>query len=498
MDANTVQTAFSSADYRVLLPLGKHVQVLVIDTREYGFLPQLVDSVKSIDVLVNNSNEAYWLNVLKTLELPNTHPIKSVTKDYDLVFSDGLQQLSVRKGGTLCRFFKQRSAVSEKTPLRRYGVWFAWPDWPTLRVLIPDSRQGIQAAVRRFPIYSNPALSHVVSRWLPSWVTARIGNHGIILYRHGDNPIYPSFWAQLVEALSVRPELGFLKTVPAEQQLIGPEIARNSHIVITLLDKNGSAQGMIKCARFPQQSLLLAEKRSETIVNLLGSELAEKLTMPTAMITLDGRVVSAYHFRSDWVMAGSQWRLRNCHNLLWAMTHWLVKAAYKTAHPLPVSQFWEKHGLPLEHLQGQKVLPEPFKKTADEALVSLEKASFRAFSVLEHGHLDIHNIQITSKNSHDFRIDNWESVDLDGAPLVDLCYLLASCNAPPELAAQCMGAYLHQTGYPTAMALPLWFSYVARRWQWDSTSKTSANGEDLLRMTALVHAYVQMLEHTAV
>jgi hypothetical protein len=61
-----------------------------------------------------------------------------------------------------------------------------------------------------------------------------------------------------------------------------------------------------------------------------------------------------------------------------------------------------------------------------------------------------------------------------------------------------MGAYLDQTGYPRAMALPLWLSYVARCWQWEgkvvSGDKSLANSANLLRMTRLIHGYVQVLE----
>lgn len=501
MDANTTQTALSWADYSVLLPLHKHIQVLVIDTEEYRFLPQLVDYAKCIDVLVNESNETFWLDILKTLELPGVYPIKRVTKQYDLVFSDTVQQLPVGKGGTVCRFFRQRSVLLEETPLRRYGAWFAWPDWPTLRFLIPDSPQGMLAAVHQVPLSSNSSLIRLVSRWLPSWISALVGNQGIILYRDGEKPAYPSYWEQLVEALSVRADFYFLKTVPAERCLIDLGIPENPHIVFTVVDEKGCAQGLIKCARLPDQSLSLEEKRWETIVNLLGSDLADKLIIPT-MMTLDGRVVSAYRMHSPGVDVGSHWRLRTRRNFIWAITHWLIKVAYKTAHPLPVSQFWEKHGLPLANLQRQKnVLPLPLKKAVDQALITLEKSSFRAFSVLEHGHLSIHNVQSTSKDGRNFRIKDWEYVDFDGAPLVDLCHFLASCNAPPKLAVQCMGAYLEQTGYSQTMVLPLWLSYIARRWQSEDDlgigREIFFNHKNLLRMTGLVHSYAQVLERKA-
>jgi hypothetical protein len=499
MGANTVQTALLSADYRVLLPLDKHVQVLVIDTREYAFLPQLVEHVKSIDVLLTESDEAYWLAILKTLGLPKLNPIKQLTKEYDLVFSDGLEQLPIRNGGVVCRFFKQRRVLLEKTPLRRNGAWFAWPDWPNFRLLIPDSHQGMRAAVRSVPLYSSLHLGRAMSRWLPSWVTTpRIGEQGIILYQDGEKSAYPSYWEQVVAALGARPGFDFLKTVPSGQCLIGSGTAVNSHIVIHVVDKQGWVQGLIKCTRFPDQSLALEEKRCEVIINLLGSDLADKLMMPGAMINLGGFVVSAYRLQSDWLTMGLRRRLLSYRKLLWAITHWLAKVAYKTAHPLPVSQFWEKHGLPLEHLRDQNLLPTPLKNAADEALVMLEKSSFRAFSVLEHGNLGIHNVQITRKDGQDFRIKDWAGADLEGAPLVDLCYLLASSNASPKLAAQCMGAYLDQTGYPRAMALPLWLSYVARCWQWEgkvvSGDKSLANSANLLRMTRLIHGYVQVLE----
>jgi hypothetical protein len=503
MDANTIQAGLSWADYKVLLPLDNQVQVLVIDTQEYGFLPHLVGSVKSIDVLVNESNEAYWLAVLETLKLPRIYPIKQLTKDYDLVFSDGVQQLPVGKGGTVCRFFKQRRVLLEKTPLLRYGVWFAWPDWPNFRLLIPDSRPGIRAAVRHAPIYGHPALGHRVNRWLPSWVTtARIGEQGIILYRDSEKPVYPSYWERIVETLSARPDFDFLKTVPAQRWLIGAGIPGNSHIVINLVDEQGCLQGSVKCARLPNRSVLVEEKRSATIINLLGSDLAEKLSMPTAMMTLDKYVVSAYRLPSNWLAMGLRWRLLSSRNLLWAITHWLIKVAFKTAHPLPVFQFWQKHGLPLDRLRDQDFFTASLKGVADEALVTLEKSSFRAFSVLEHGELSLQNVQMISKHGQEFRIVNWEYADLDGAPLVDLCYLLASCKAPAKLAAQCMAAYLDQTGYPRAMALPLWLSYVARRWQREGNlspgNKNFHNGEDLLQMTALIQSYVQRLEQKAI
>lgn len=502
MDVNTVQTALSSADYRVLLPLNKHVQVLVINTREYGFLPQLLGCVKSIDVLVNESNEAYWLDTLKNLELPNIHLIKRVTQQYDLVFSDTLHPLPVCEGGTVCRFFKQRRALLEKTSLRRYGAWFAWPDWSTLRFLIPDSRQGMQAAVRQLSLSSNSSLSRRVSSWLPSWVTAPFGDQGIILYRDREKPAHSSFWEQLVEILSVRSDFMFLKTVPAEHCLLDLGIPGSSHIVMTVVDEKGCLQGLIKCDRHPGKSLSLEEKRWETMVNLIGSDLADKLITPAAMLTLDGHVVSAYRLQDPGFDRGLSWRLRNRRNLMWAITHWLIRAAYRTAHPLPVSRFWKKHGLPLENLQTQAVLPTPFKKTVDEALIILEKSSFRAFSVLEHGNLGIHNVQLISKDSQDFKIKGWECVDFDGAPLVDLCYFLASCKAPPKLAVQCIGAYLDRTGYAKSMVLPLWLSYVARRWQSEDNlaagCQVFCNRKDLLRMTALVQAYAQTLERKAV
>lgn len=500
MDANTVQTAPSSADYRVLLPLSEHAQVLVTNTQEYAYLPQLVGFVKSIDILVNEFNEDYWLAILKTLGLPKIYPIKQLTKEYDLVFSDVMDQLPVRKGGTVCRFFKQRSVLLENTPLQRYGAWFAWPDWPNFRLLIPDSHQGLKAAgCYTVPRYSNSYLDRVMSFWLPSWLTkARIGEQGIILYRDGEKSAYPSQWEQIVKALSTRPDFNFLKTASAKQWLIGSDIAGHSHTVINVVDEKGCVQGLVRCARLSDQSLALEEKRWETMINLLGGDLAEKLIMPGAMMTLDNRLVSAYRLPSGWLAMGLCWRLLGFRNLMWTIMQWLVKVAYKTAHPLPVSQFWEKHGLPLVYLRDQDFLPVPLKNAADKALVNLEKSSFRAFSVLEHGELSIQNIQIVSKNGQDFRVVNWDCADLDGAPLVDLCYLLASCGAPAKLAAQCIGAYLDQTGYPKTMALPLWLAYVARRWQREINlsprDENFYNGEDLLRMTALIQSYVQALE----
>jgi hypothetical protein len=504
MDANTIQTAPSPADYRVLLPLGQHTQVLVTNTQEYAYLPQLVHFVKSIDILVNESNEAYWSAILKTLGLARIHPIKQLTKEYDLVFSDVMDQLPVRKGGTVCRFFKQRSVLSEKTPLQRCGAWLAWPDWPNFRLLIPDSPQGVKAAgCYTVPHYTNSSLSRIMGFWSPSWLTkVRIGEQGIILYRHGEKSAYPSPWEQMVEALSPRPSFNFLRTASAQQWLIGSDIAGNSHTVINVVDEKGCAQALIRCARLSDPSLALEEKRWETMINLLGSDLAEKLIVPGAMMTLDNRVVSAYRLPSGCLATGLRWRLLSFRNFVWAITQWLVKVAYKTAHPLPVSQFWEKHGLPLVYLRDRDVLPVSLKNATDKALVTLQKFSFRAFSVLEHGELSIQNVQIVDKKGQDFRILNWDCADLDGAPLVDLCYLLASYNAPTKLAAQCIGAYLDQTGYPKAIALPLWLTYVARRWQREddlaSRCRIPHNGEDLLRMTRLIQVYVQTLEKKAV
>lgn len=505
MDANTIYTGFPLADYKLFLPLGKGVHVLVVGTQEYAFLPYLVRDVERIDIFIDGANETYWRRILTTLALVKVKLIKTIDQHYDLVFSDGVEVRHLREGGTLCRFFKSRDSLLEPTPLRRLGAWFAWPDWPDFRVLIPDSVYGTRAATHHLPLYSHRPLGDFMARWAPQAVAPRLGEQGIIIYRRDGHPRYPSYWERCVVALSSsREEMAFLPHVTADRWLLwSGSVARTSPITAMVVDDLGYPQVTIKCARSPEQLQLQEEKQLEALVTHIEGDLLEKLSLPIAAVKVDGRPVLAYQLAADSTMgAGLRWRFHGLPRFVRALTGWLMEVGYRTAHPLPVAVFWEKHGLPLEHLLEQNMLPPHLKNAAEQALFVLDQYRFRAFSVFEHGDLGIHNVQIKGKEGQDFRILNCEFAELDGAPLVDLCYLLVSLKVSPGLAARYMGAYLTRMGYPSAMALPLWLSYLARRWQpGDDPSvapqRLNAQGKRLLQMTAQIETYVSLLEKDA-
>lgn len=500
MDANTIQTGFSLADYKVLLPLGRGIQVLVVGTQEYTFLPYLVKDVEGIDILIDAASETYWRRILTTLAVTKVNLIKTVKRDYDLVLSDSLEDRYLSAEGMLCRFFKSRASLQHKTALYCQGVWYAWPEWPAFQVLVPDGVYGVRAAVRSLPLYPYRPVGAIMARWAPQKAAPRLGEQGIALYRRDSNLGHPSYRERCVAALgSSREEMAFLQRMGAERWLLWPgSAAKSSPITLIAVDDHGHPQVAIKCARSPEQAELQEEKQLQALVNHIDGELLEKLSLPAAVVKVEGRPVLAYQLMSDANGgAGLHWRFFGLGDFLQALTSWLVAVGYRTAHPLPMAAFWEKHGLPLQHLLEQDLLPSHLKKVAEEALFLLDHHRFRAFSVFEHGDLTVHNVHIRA--GRDFRILNYEFAEPDGAPLADLCCLLVSLKAPPKLAARCMGSYLTRMGYEPSLALPLWLSYVARRWQPGedpsvAPQRVNAQGKLLLQMTTQIETYVKVLE----
>jgi hypothetical protein len=323
---------------------------------------------------------------------------------------------------------------------------------------------------------------------------------GLILHRRSGGKGPPSFCERLASVLAKHQELVQLKDLPPASWLISAgQSNRLEPVSLFVMNGKGVPEFLIKCARSLESSQLQEEEeRLRQMVNRLGAELSQPVSKPLARVNIEGRWALAYRYELGYPFRGLRWRFIMRSNVAWALTRWLVALAYKTAHPLPESDFIRIHCAPLEHLLKQGLLPDELREAAENALTVLTEHRWRAFSVLEHGDLGYYNLRILDKSGHDFRVVGWNSATWDGTPLGDLCYLLGSVQTSSKLAARCLDFYLVKTGYPPTMVFPLWLCYMARHWKKvldvTAAAKNCHTGDNtLLRMTPLVRNYAEVL-----
>ncbi|NJN46634.1 MAG: hypothetical protein HC808_09315 [Candidatus Competibacteraceae bacterium] len=316
-------------------------------------------------------------------------------------------------------------------------------------------------------IYPPHSPRSLLSRISPT-LTARSGSsQHITVYRRDGPSLHPSFRERLAKVWTDCPELSSLREHPPERWILySGRLGEGNPILLFLLDARGRPQVLVKVARFPGLTQLCEEERQLKAINeRLDGVVQSKIITPLASAELDGRPLLAYRFEPCFPFFGLSWRLTGRANYLRCVSDWLAELAKQTRHVMAAAEFWEQHGEPLQRLLQRGALPTQLAKLAADAVPVLRDYQDKPFAVLEHGDLGFYNTRLTDRTRGDFKVLDWGSSDRNGVPLGDLCYLLASVNAPSKLAAECVGAYLDSIGYPRQTAWMLWLSYMARRWE---------------------------------
>jgi hypothetical protein len=482
----TDPTDYRLADFKVLLPLRADLRVLVIDVAEPAFARHLAADVGSIDAMAIDTAMAHGAAAGR----PGL---------YDLVFSDGIDAARyVRDGGTFCHFSQATGAAAPVPGFQLLGRWRALPDWPAFRALVPDHASGWYAAVRHLRLLSLRSLGAMLALLRSPWASRCLPARAITLYRrpgHSAPTLLAEIEAGFNEIAAANTEATLTQWLPVSGRL-GP----GNPILVFRLDKAGKPVRLIKLARVAGAEHLYQEAaKLELVEGLLGDTLAARMIRPDALATCHGRAALAYTYVPTHTFYGLRWQLQARHNYCLAMTRWLADCATVTRQQLDGEANARLHLDPLRRLLARRILPAAAQAQAQLAAAWLQ-AQPQLPTVLEHGDLGIYNTRLTCANGTGFQVLDWGSSTEQGIATGDLVYLLVSARAPVALTKQCLLQYLAHLSLPVAMAAPLWFSYLARRWEELDTVRPPDAGDPasggglLLSVHARAQRYLDSLE----
>jgi hypothetical protein len=459
--ASTDPGDYRQADFKVLLPLRDDLRVLLIDVAEPAFARHLAAEVASIDSVDTDMTQG-------GASSPEAH--------YDLVFSDAIDAARyVRDGGIFCHFSKASGTAMTVPGLRLLGRWRALPDWPAFRALVPDHASGWYAAVRHFRLLSRRSVGALLALLRSPWASRWLPACAITLYRR-PGTIIATLLADLDASLSGTSTASTEATLTQWMPVSG-RLGAGNPILVFRLDKAGKPLRLIKLARVAGADHLHQEAaKLAQVENLLGETLAARMIRPDARTSCHGRAALAYTYVPTHAFYGWRWRLQARRNYCLALTRWLADCADVTRQQLDGDATAQLHIAPLGRLLARGILPAVVQAQAQQAAAWLQ-AQPQLPTVLEHGDLGIYNTRLTRANGTGFQVLDWGSSTAAGIAAGDLLYLLVSARAPLALARQCLLQYLQQLGLPVAAAAPLWFSYLARRWEELDTVRTPDPGD---------------------
>lgn len=444
------------ADFKVLLPLRSDLRILVIDVAEPAFALHLAADVDSIDIFDKDK-------VCADGSIPAGH--------YDLVFSDDLAAARyLRAGGTFCHFSVASGTAPTLAGLLLLGRWRALPQWPAFRSLVPDHVSGWYAAVRHFRLLPLRSAGALLALLRSPLATIFLPARAITLYRRA-GPSTPTLLAELDASLNASRGAAGDATL-AQWMPVSGRLGAGNPILAFRLDNTGKPLRLIKLARTAGAEHLYEEaEKLELVEKLLGDTLAARMIRPDACTTHNGRAALAYTYVPTHAFFGLRWHLQARTNFCKSLTRWLGDCAVATRTQLDPASAARLHVAPLGRLLARGILPAAVQVRGQQASAWLQ-AQAELHTVLEHGDLGIYNTRLTSANGCEFRVLDWGSSTVQGIAVGDLLYLLVSARAPVALAKKCLLQYLQQMGLPVMAAAPLWFSYLARRWEELDTVRT--------------------------
>lgn len=491
------------ADFKLLLPLGKGVRVLVTELRVDAFLGHLAREVGSID----------RVSCQPTTEKRGGEPDPS-GRERSLAQPEGLYDLILTNnprvsqhlgpGGILCLFFDHPPEAAPDG-LTLIGRWRAYPGWPAFRVLIPDHPAGWRSAVQSFRIFPSRSMAGLSTRILPGLARWFAPSCGIAIYQRADTgqTQVDNTLSLLDRSLCASQHSEWPGFNPAAWMLVSGRLGEGNPILAFNMDAKGYPRRLLKASRYAEgQHLALEAAQLRQIEEALGPRLGERVIRPTASAQVDGRWTLAYEFVPTSPFHGLRWRLQGRARFCMTMAEWLAQVGCMTRRQDSIEAIHQHHLQPLDRLLGRKVLPPEAHAMAQAAYQRLERQSERIPTILEHGDLGIYNIRLTAADGSDFRVIDWGSSTFDGMPLGDLAYLLTSARAPTSLAVQCFHRYLQIMGLEVTDAFGLWCCYLSRRWEEldqirpvDPNDPTSGGGI-LLPVHAQVSEYLWEMAHT--
>jgi len=480
----TDPTDYRQADFKVLLPLGADLRVLVIDVAEPAFAHHLAAEVGSIDVMNTDTTQG---------------ETSSPEGRYDLVFSDDIDAARhVREGGSFCHFSQATGTAVTVPGLHLLGRWRALPDWPAFRALVPDHVSGWYAAVRHFRLLSLRSVGALLALLRSPWASRCLPARAITLYRRPGHSV-PTLLAEIEACLNGAAAAATEATL-AQWLPVSGRLGPGNPILVFRLDNAGKPLRLIKLARVAGADHLHEEAAKLALVeSLLGDTLAARMIRPDARTTCHGRAALAYTYVPTHAFYGLRWHLQARRNYCLALTRWLADCAVATRRQLDGNATAQLHIAPLGRLLARGILPAAVQAQAQLAAAWLQ-AQPQLPTVLEHGDLGIYNTRLTCANGTGFQVLDWGSSTAEGIATGDLLYLLVSARAPVALARQCLLQYLEQLGLPVAAAAPLWLSYLARRWEELDTVRTpdpadpATGGGLLLSIHARAQRYLDSLQ----
>lgn len=488
------------ADFKLLLPLGNGVRVLVTELQVDAFLGHLAREVGSIDrvpcqpTIGKGRGEPDPSSRERSLAQPEGL--------YDLILTNNPRASQhLRSGGTLCLFFDHPPEASPDG-LTLTGRWRAYPGWPAFRVLIPDHPVGWRSAVQSFRIFTSRSMAGLCTRIFPGLARWFAPSCGIALYQCADTgqTQIDNTLSLLDRSLCASQHSEWPGFNPDAWMLVSGRLGEGNPVLAFNMDAKGYPRRLLKAARYAEgRHLALEAAQLRQIEEALGPRLGERVIRPTASAQVDGRWALAYEFVPTSPFHGLRWRLQGRARFCMAMAEWLAQVGCMTRRQDSTEEIHQHHLQPLERLLGRKVLPPEVHEMAQAAYQRLARQSERIPTILEHGDLGIYNIRLTAADGSDFRVIDWGSSTFAGIPLGDLAYLLTSARAPLSLAGPCLQRYLQLMELELADALGLWFCYLSRRWEEldrirpvDPLDPTSGGGI-LLSVHARVVDYLQAI-----
>lgn len=439
---------YRMADFKLLLPTGPEVRVLTGASVSEAFLAHLAPDVGYVDVWCEDPG---MVDDVTTL----ARNIRGVSRDstlaqhYSLVINDTAElDAALAPGGVLCRVApKGRMTSALREEFEPLGAWQTQPEWPEFRFLFPRGPAGVRMSREEF--------QQTVKHDAPALHLFR---------KSGGTPVL-TFREQLANALT-HANPAWTDWPASQWSLYSGQRGEGNPILFFIGDAEGSCELLVKVPRYRGLGYLTEERgHIAQIMSTLGPELGRRVIAPLDSLHLGGRDLLVYGYEPTAPFFGLRWRLFGKSNYLNGLTQWLAGVARQSAHVLSRSAFSDQHLGPLERLRDRKLLPDPLQAECDRALDQLAGFREQPFSVLEHGDLGLYNTRLTRPDGTDFRVLDWGSSCLDGAPLGDLCFALNVSNAPVRLARRLVADYLEATGLAMSDAYAVWLSYMARRWE---------------------------------
>ena len=528
------------ADFKVLLPLRVDTRTLVIDVADARFLPHLLGELGPVDTVGVVPGAPADVGIARSAnpvqEVSEPRGLYDLVLSDSLSAARHL-----RPGGTLCQFIhgSSREPAAPIPGLTCIGRWRAFPSWPDFRVLIPEHAAAWKAAMRCLRLLPLRSWSGLLAWLFPASSSNRLPRRGIALHRLAATAAQRMFTplqaaeTALAAGVQERKQTAFSLT---DWILVSGRLGPGNPILAFQTDDTGHLSRLIKLARYPEaEHLALEARKLQDLENALGPERSTRVIRPTAFAriagglsdsgvrsepngrtkTIDhdgeaygdssarewrekgaelptagagegtgaagaqqaaGRAALAYDYVPTYPFFGLRWRMQARRLFCLAITRWLTDIASATRRDEHGEACEQRHRLPLRRLVARNILPAPMQSEARRALEWLNRQPSLP-TVFEHGDLGVYNVRMIRRDGRDFQVLDWGSSTFQGIAVGDLAYLLSSARASAKLGATCIRRYLRGLSLPDEAAAPLWFTYLARRWEELDTVRTPVDGD---------------------